>query len=220
MAVYAVVPVKNLAVTKRRLSTVFTPQERKTLTLAMLKDVLNALKVATIDQVVVVGEDSQVQELAEKFGASYLAANGASLNAAVEAAEAWCVTKGAGSVLVLPADVPLITSKDINCLLQLGNGGGSAVVLSPSQNWGTNALYQTPPNLIPACFGPKSFLNHIREAYQRGISVRLHFSYELATDVDSAEDLKKLFDIENSTVCSQVLGQMTRSSARVNKYFC
>ncbi len=43
MLVYAVVPVKGLGVSKERLSTVLSPQERKELTLAMLEDVLTAL---------------------------------------------------------------------------------------------------------------------------------------------------------------------------------
>ena len=219
LAVYAVVPVKNLTVSKRRLSTVFTPLERRQLTLAMLEDVLNAVKTSVVDKIVVIGEDDQVQEMASKFGASFLWAKGASLNPAIEEATSWSVKDGAKSILVLPADVPLLNAKDLNRILELGMHGGSAVVLSPSQNWGTNALYQNPPQLIPACFGPKSFLSHIQEAYRKGISVRLHFSSGLATDIDSAEDLKKIFETENSTVCKQVLQQITRSNARANEFF-
>jgi 2-phospho-L-lactate/phosphoenolpyruvate guanylyltransferase len=212
LAVYAVVPVKTLADSKRRLSAVFTPQERKELTLAMLEDVLNALQSSVVDETVIVGEDLAVEQVAKKFGASYLSANGASLNSAIEEATSWCMKKGSESVLVLPADVPLLDAKDINRIVELGKGGGLAVVLSPSQNWGTNALYQNPPKMIPACFGPKSFLNHIREAYCKGISVRLHFSSGLATDIDSAEDLEKLFETENKTVSRRVLEQITKSS--------
>jgi 2-phospho-L-lactate/phosphoenolpyruvate guanylyltransferase len=218
VAVYAVVPVKNLADSKRRLSEVFTPQERKELTLAMLEDVLNALQASVVDEIVVVGEDSAVEQTAKKFGSSYLSANGASLNPAIEEATSWCKKKGSESVLVLPADVPLLDAKDINRIVELGVGG-SAVVLSPSKNWGTNALYQNPLKQIPACFGPKSFLSHIQEAYCKGISVRLHFSPGLATDIDSAEDLKKLFEAKNSTVCRRVLEELSVKSKRARDYF-
>lgn len=218
MSVYAVVPVKNLAVSKRRLSTVFSPLERRQLTLAMLEDVLNALTASVVDKIVVIGEDDQVQEMASKFGASFLWANGASLNPAIEEAISWSVQDGAKSILVVPADVPLLMAKDLNRILELGMNGGSAVVLSPSQNWGTNALYQNPPQLIPACFGPKSFLSHIQEAYRKGISVRLHFSSGLATDIDSVEDLKKLFVAENSTVCRKVLEQIILSNAAASEF--
>ena len=208
MAIYAIIPVKKLAESKTRLSLVFTPQERSMFTLTMLEDVLNALKGSSVDKIVVVAEDSQVKQTASKFGASYRFANGAKLNSAVEETTLYCLKKGAQSVLVLPADVPLIESEEINRLIQLGDGGNSAVVLSPSHDWGTNALYQHPPKLIPACFGPGSFLNHIREAFQNGLCVRLHFSSNLATDIDSAEDLKKLFEIQNSTKSKRFLEQI------------
>ena len=218
MAVYAVVPVKKLADSKKRLSTVFTPQERKMLTIAMLEDVLCALKASKVDQVLVTGEDLQVEQTAEKFGAFYLAANGAGLNPAIETAVSWCKKQGAASVLVLPADIPLLATRDLNRILELGNGGDSAVVLSPSRSWGTNALYQNPPKLIPACFGPKSFVNHIREAYQKGVSVRLHFSSGLSADIDDASDLKKLFETENKSVCKRVLEQIVASNVSARNF--
>ncbi len=207
MSVYAVVPVKNLAASKCRLSEVFTPQERKLLTLAMLEDVLNAIQMSIADKILVVAEDLEVQQKAEKFAASYLSASQAGLNTTIEEATSWCMRKSAASVLVLPADIPLVTAKEIDCVIELGSGG-PAVVLSPSQNWGTNALYQNPPRLISACFGPGSFLKHIQEAYSRGVSVRLHFSAGIAIDIDSAQDLTKLTEIPNATLSRQFIDQV------------
>jgi 2-phospho-L-lactate guanylyltransferase len=207
MTVYAVVPVKKLGVTKRRLSRVLTPQQRQQLTLAMLQDVLTAIKRSKVDVSVVIGEDDAVRELAKKFGTSYLSANDADLNGAIENAQDWCLKNGASSVLVLPADLPLLEVEDINRILELG-AGDSAVVLSPSRDWGTTALFQNPPKQIPACFGPQSFMRHIKEAYQRGVSVRLHFSHNLAADVDCARDLKKVFQAKQTTVTKQVLEQI------------
>jgi 2-phospho-L-lactate/phosphoenolpyruvate guanylyltransferase len=218
LTLYAVVPVKNLGVSKRRLSAVFTPQERKQLTLAMLEDVLAALKASVVNKILVIGEDPQVQQTAEKSGAAYLSTTKVGLNPAIEEAVDWCVEHSAGSVLVLPADVPFVIAKDINRVVELGVGN-CAVVLSPSSNWGTNALFQHPPKLIPACFGSQSFLAHICEAYRRGISVRLHFSAGLATDIDSAEDLRKVFEVDNATECRRVLEQITRNSSKAMDFF-
>jgi 2-phospho-L-lactate/phosphoenolpyruvate guanylyltransferase len=217
LALYAVVPVKNLKTSKRRLSAVLTPQERKQLTLAMLEDVLTAVKASIVNKIVVIGEDVEVQEVAERFGASYLSAAKDGLNLAIEEATSWCIQHNAESVLVLPADIPLITTKEVDRIVELGKGK-CAVVLSPSGNWGTNALYQCPPKLIPACFGSKSFIEHIREAYTKGISVRLHFSTGLATDIDSAEDLCKLFEVKNSTVCRRVLEQIALNSKKAQVF--
>jgi 2-phospho-L-lactate guanylyltransferase len=208
LTIYAVVPVKNLADSKRRLSPVLSPQERRKLTLAMLEDVLAAVKAAKMDKVVVTGEDTEVQATAEKFGTAYLPANGLKLNPAIEAASEWCAKRGADSVLVVPADTPLLKAKNINRIIHLGNGGGKAVVLSPSGTWGTNAMYQNPASLVPACFGPKSFIRHIQEAYECHASARLYFSPETALDIDSAGDLKKLFSAKSQTVSKRTLQEI------------
>jgi len=211
--VYAIVPVKNLGASKQRLSEIFNPQERTLLTIAMLEDVLSALKKSVVDKVVVVGENSEVNQEAKKFGAYYLSGCQVGLNPAVEEASTWCADKGASSILVLPADIPLVTAQDINQIID-PRFGEPLVVLSPSQNWGTNALYQNPPKLIPACFGPKSFMNQIKEAYIRKALVRVHFSTEFATDIDSVIDLKILLKAETDSACKRVLEQITRDNSR------
>ena len=57
MVVYAIVPVKRIGVSKRRLSESLSPQERKSLTVAMLEDVLKALKASVVTKVLVVSND-------------------------------------------------------------------------------------------------------------------------------------------------------------------
>ncbi len=217
MVIFAVVPVKNLEASKRRLSTVFNPRQRKELTIAMLEDVLRALKSSTVNETVVVGEDEEVRNTAQKLNASYIASTHSGLNPAIEEASSYSLTKNASSILILPADIPLLNSKEINRILELGQGN-SAVVLSPSHNWGTNALYENPPKQIPTCFGPKSFLKHIKEAYLKGVSVRLYFSPGTSIDIDSARDLRKLLQIENTTICKQVLEQIISQNQRAREY--
>ena len=207
MAVFAVVPVKRLSVSKRRLSGVLNPRERKVLTLAMLEDVLSALKSSVVQNVVVVSTDPLVYQVAVKFGVSYSSVAGGGLNAAVGEATEWCVKRGAGSVLLLPADIPMLSFKDVNSIVALGIET-SSVVLSPSLNGGTNALFQNPPNLIPACFGPKSFAKHVKEAHHKSLRVRFYCSVGIVADVDLAEDLKRLLDIQNSTRSRRFLEQV------------
>ena len=70
MYVYAVVPVKSLGASKKRLSPVLSPQERGQLTLAMLEDVLSALQTSIVNDTVVVSDDLDVHDIAGKFGAN------------------------------------------------------------------------------------------------------------------------------------------------------
>ena len=135
----------------------------------MLEDVLNALQTSTIDKTVIVSNDYSLRDFAEKFNAAHVVQKITGLNSAVEEATEWCMGKGAHSVLVLPADIPLLSSEDVNTMVELGGCEGQTVVLSRSYDGGTNALLQTPPNLIHACFGPQKLLEHIEEAKRKGI---------------------------------------------------
>jgi len=207
MTVFAVVPVKGLDASKKRLSSVLGQHERRLLTEAMLEDVLAALKASIVEHVLVVSGDSGVEQVAEKFGFSFLLGSRAGLNFAIGEATEWCVRKGAGSVLVLPADIPLVSCNDINRIIELGSKSTS-VVLSPSNDGGTNLLFRNPANLIPPCFGRRSFLRHFRKANSRGATVKYYSSLGTVLDIDSADDLKKLIQKEKNTICAKVLEQL------------
>lgn len=207
MSVYAVVPVKSLGVSKKRLSSVLSPQERRQLTLAMLEDVLNALETSTVDKIVVVTNDSSVNDFVGKFGATYLAQKTSGLNSAIEEATEWCVQQGAEAILILPADIPLLSPVEVDRIVGLGNCEKQTVVLSSSYNDGTNALFQSPPNLIRASFGARSFIKHLKEAQGKGFSVRLYYSAKMAADIDSADDLGNFLRMESNTACRRVLVQ-------------
>jgi 2-phospho-L-lactate guanylyltransferase len=217
MSVFAVVPVKNLSISKRRLSSVFSPQERSLLTLAMLQDVLKALQQSVVDDIVVIGNDDVVKGMADKFGAFYIEANQDGLNPAIEEAVGWCVREQADWVLVLPADIPLLTSNDVNQIVELGVSAAS-MVLSPSNDGGTNALFQSIPTLVSACFGPKSFAAHVEEAHRKGVKVRFYSSLNIGNDIDCAEDFKKLLVVKNSTLCREVLEQISLRNLKVSEY--
>lgn len=204
MVVYAIVPVKRLGVSKRRLSKSLSLQERKALTVAMLEDVLIALKTSTIEKVLVVSNDPKVRSIAEKFDADFFSPFRKGLNCAVEEAFAWCIRNKADSVLVLPSDIPLITSKDVNTIVKLGSEG-CRVVLVPSRDGGTNAFFQCPPHLIRACFGPESFSKHVQEACSKDICIKFYYSLGVGLDIDCAADLEVLKEVLNPTQSKKVL---------------
>jgi 2-phospho-L-lactate guanylyltransferase len=207
MSVYAVVAVRGLGAPKKRLSSVLNLEERKELTLAMLEDVLTALQGSAVDKIVVVTADSELCEFAGKFNAAPLMQKTSGLNAAVKEATEYCVENGAQAVLVLPADIPLLSTADVDAIVRLGKDSGHSVVLSQSYDGGTNALFQTPPNLIHTYFGRKSFSKHLNEAKKKGVCLKLHYSERLMTDIDSEEDLGKLLKTEGETACRRVLDQ-------------
>lgn len=204
MGVFAIVPVKRIGVSKRRLSQSLSTQERKALTVAMLEDVLRALKTSNVSKVLVVSNDPNVHPIADQFGVFFFSPVRKGLNSAVEEAFIWCMKNKADSVLVLPADIPLISSKDINAILLLGSYE-RRVVLVPSRDWGTNAFFQCPPYLVHACFGPDSFKKHVNEAVSKGACIKYYYSLGAGLDIDSVDDLKVLLKTENNTLSKQVL---------------
>jgi len=217
VAVFAVVPIKSLEVSKRRLSDVFSPQERSLLTLAMLEDVLRALQASTVDEIVVIGSDDVVQRVADRFGVFYLEASQDGLNLAIKEAIAWCVKEQADWVLVLPADVAVLRPGDVNKIIEFGVDA-SSVVLSPSCDGGTNALFQSISDQVEPCFGPCSFAVHSQEAKSKGLRVRFYGSFNILHDVDSIVDLKKILEIENNTLCREALEQIMLRNQTAKKY--
>ncbi len=148
-----------------------------------------------------------MRDVAGKFGASHISEKNHGLNSAIDEATEWCIQKGAEAVLVLPADIPLLSTADVDKIVELGSDNDPTVVLSCSGDGGTNVLFQSPPNLIHAAFGPRSFEKHAKEAYSKGLTLKLYQSRSVAMDIDSAQDLSKLLKSECTTACRQVLNQ-------------
>jgi len=186
---FAIIPVKNLDVTKSRLSPLLSSSERGCFVLKMLEDVLKATKsTPQIRQTVVVGADSETVKVAKSFGAVSLAEVPLGLNEAIFEAVKWCAQKGAESALILPADIPLVTPTDLNEILSLGKE--NALVISPSRDGeGTNALLLKPPNCIKLFYGLRSFQRHVKEASMRKLRFCTFESPRIGLDVDTVEDL-------------------------------
>ena len=207
MKVFAVVFAEESGKSKRGLSAAFSPEERGLLSAAMLEDVLVALTSSLVREVAVVGTDSSVRQVVDYCGVSFISQERISLASAMGKIIAWGTEKKADAVLMLPANIPLISSSDIDRIVELGSEVPS-VVLSPSIKDGTNAIFLNPSNLIPVQFGPNSFFNLVKEAIDKDVALRFYSSREIALDMDSEEDLCKLLEIKNNTVSKRAFEQV------------
>lgn len=175
----------------------------------MLKDVLTAVKCSKVNKIVVVASNQKVKNITKKVGATYLEEKTGNLNASLNKAIEWSSLNGAKSVLILPADIPLVTVKEINEIINLGSKPPFVVVAS-SHNMGTNALFQNPPTLISPRFGPNSFKKHQKEVTEKGISPIVYQSEGLLLDIDLPEDLDKLLKTEKRTATRKVLAEIRK----------
>jgi len=191
----AIIPVKQLDKAKTRLSSLLSNNERREFCLEMLEDVLVAVTTSKCSRwTVVVSADPTVLQVAKRFGVFSLIESRLGLNQAVSEAIDWCVQNGAKSTLILPADIPSVTPRDLAKIFSLDKE--AAMVISPSRSEdGTNALLLTPPNILPTFYGKHSFQRYIIEASKRAISFRTIKLPRIALDIDTVEDLAEFVKI-------------------------
>jgi len=142
VTVYTITPVKRLDRGKARLAEVLNLDLRIELSLSMLQDVLKAIASArSISEGVVVSSDEDVLGLAADTGFTTLKEESQrGVNEAVEVATRYCLSRDASSTLVLPADIPLVTSRDINGIVEASNPAPSVVITPSLRMDGTNAF--------------------------------------------------------------------------------
>lgn len=193
LSIHAIVPMKDLSISKSRLAMRLPPPERRALALSMFKAVVMTLCAATsaLQRVDVVSRDPLVLNIAAQCGARPLCDPTHDLNAALDIARTAACCAGATALLVVPADVPLITPADIAALVErLHQSAPNGCVLAPNQDEsGTNALGMTLPGEMPFLFGAGSFARHREAAHQLGLQVQIYRSPTLAMDIDTPADL-------------------------------
>lgn len=186
----ALVPVKQLAASKSRLFAEHAEAARRALAVAMLKDVVAALRATPrVDRVVVATPDEEVAEVARAAGAEALVRDDPGLNEALDAA-AQALARGEEPLLVVLGDVAGALPSDLECLFEaLDELGGRGAVLSPSSDGGSSALLRAPHDVIPSCFGPDSAKRHREAAHARSVPYREVALPSLALDLDVPDDI-------------------------------
>jgi 2-phospho-L-lactate guanylyltransferase len=192
MTLWAIVPVKPLRRSKSRLSDVLSSEERTALSREMLIHTLGVLgEVSQIERMLVISRDSQALALARDHGARTVTERGTpELNPALIRATLLAMGYGISSVLVLPADLPLLRKEDIERLIALADEPPVVVIAPDRHGEGTNALLSSPPGLIEYDFGPHSFQNHVARAEAAGAKVRICELPTLELDLDVPDDLE------------------------------
>ncbi|MBT3322855.1 MAG: 2-phospho-L-lactate guanylyltransferase [Anaerolineae bacterium] len=193
MTIWAIVPVKPLRRGKSRLAETLTEDERAELNRQLLAHTLKTLKkTPKISEVLVVSRDPKALAIAHDHEARTIRENGSpSLNTALERATAVVKMHGAKSVLVLPADLPLISQIDIEKLLSAVNGGKRVVVITPDRHKnGTNALFLSPIGVIEYDYGVNSFERHCELARKAGARLEVCELPSIELDLDLPEDLE------------------------------
>ncbi len=193
MKATAILPVKRFAEAKQRLAGGMGASHRAELAAAMLEDALEAIAATrSIERTIVVTGDPRATEIAAARGAAVLpdpdagGHSGAAL-AGIERA----IELGAGGVVLLPIDCPLLAPRELERLLT-GMPEHYVAVVPDRHGTGTNALALAPPDAIEPSFGEGSCARHIGLAREAGVPYAIEELPSLALDLDTPADVVAL----------------------------
>lgn len=203
----AVVLQKPTYTSKTRLKGGLSVQERACLVQAMLSDVLSQLShVHSLDTFGVVTRDPDAIRITHAFGGQVFyekVVNG--MNNAVREVKALLEPR-VTQMLVLPADIPLISAEEVDALLRQAENF-SVTIVPCRRMTGTNGLILSPPQAMATAFGPNSMKKHCQIACDLGLNYTVSQMPSLSCDIDTMEDLRLVNRIGYGTLTKQFISQ-------------
>ena len=187
MTIDLLVPLKRLDYAKTRLAGVLDPPTRVRVMRALLDHTLEQVK--PLGAVTLVSSATEAAGIAAAHGIAHFDDRGLPWNDALAAAISEVVTGDA--VAIVSADVPLVTTADVEQLVaQLS---GSSAVIARATDAGTNAVAMRPAGAMPTTFGVKgSAARHAELAAEAGLTAAVVDIEGLAHDLDTAADLEEV----------------------------
>ena len=192
MTLWAIVPVKPLRRGKSRLAGALSENERVELNRLLLERTLRTLiELKEVEEVLVVSRNFFALAIARDLGARTVQEDGApTLNTALKRATVVAQVYASRGVLVIPADLPLLSQDDILTLLARATDPPVIVIAPDRHQKGTNALLLSPADIIEYDFGQDSFKRHCERARKAGARLEVVDLPSLGLDLDLPEDLE------------------------------
>ena len=192
MTIEAVVALKTLSQSKRRLSAVLNDEQRSDLVEAMAQDVLSCLmRHPEIDAVHVVCGEGWMRDVLPEGPLIVWQESESHEHGLIAAHEMVAVRTGAERLLFIHADLPFLGQEDISAVIAASLDHHA--VFSPDfTETGTNAVLRWRHQSLPLCFGEDSFARHQQAAKASGTPWRVLRAQGVARDVDEPKDLDRL----------------------------
>ena len=164
MTIEAVVALKTLSKSKRRLSAVLNDEQRSDLVEAMAQDVLSCLmRHPEIDAVHVVCGEGWTRDVFPEGPLVVWQEVGSREHGLIAAYEMVAARTGAERLLFIHADLPFLGQEDISAVISASLDHHA--VFSPDfTETGTNAVLRWRHQSLPLCFGEDSFARHQQAA--------------------------------------------------------
>lgn len=198
---WAIVPLKSPQAAKSRLSGVLSADARRSLFFELAQRVIDALHATPgITRVAVVTASEEVEPFARRLGAEVLRqprddGTASAFAFAIEQLRPRALDR----VLMIAADLPLVTPASLRRLVAAADAGAAIVLAPDRERVGTNAMLCAPPDAIAPCFGVDSFPRHLAAAEAKGLSAWVLQLDELSLDLDVAADLDHLRQLREAS---------------------
>jgi 2-phospho-L-lactate/phosphoenolpyruvate guanylyltransferase len=189
--IIAIVPVGHLDGAKSRLGAVLDAEERYALVRRLATATIAAVTGSTnLSETLVITPDDAARALALDAGARPILQRSVGLNAGLREARDEATAAGADAILIVPIDLPRITTDAIDeIVLRMLAAAPPIVGIVPDRHGrGTNALYLSPPDVIDLQFGGDSRAAHVAGGHEQGATV-IELTGPLADDLDTPDDL-------------------------------
>lgn len=199
MSLWAIIPIKPLRRGKSRLATVLSEKEREQLNQALFIKTIKCLKeIKEIDQILVVSYDPTALTISRDYGVKTIQeSHNTNINKALRKGTMAAKAFNISSLLIIPADLPLIEPEAVRQLLEK-TGNPPEIVITPDRRMnGTNVLYISPIGILDYDFGQWSFRKHIEQAERKKIRVEIYNNDKLSFDLDIPEDLERLREVDH-----------------------
>lgn len=217
-AIWAIVPLKGLERAKQRLASVLSAEERRSLMLAMARDVLSALARSTrLAGTLIVSRTPEADALAQAFGTERFAERpDADLSEALTQAASYLHDQlGAAGVFIVPADIPLLRADEVDAAIAQHI---RVTIMPDDEAVGTNGLILTPGDTMKLLFDGRSFQPHLESARLAGLDPSVFPMPGFALDIDTPQDLATLLKDGRNTQTSTYLDKSGIAARLANNH--
>ncbi len=192
------IPMRSLSEGKTRLSNLLSSNKREKLIKLLFTQLLKKLKSLKnqfpliFSDILVITPCEEVEKISKDFHVHVLKEQNLNgLNSAVNKGMCWSSENLYDSCLILPGDIIDPETEDIKKILEMGKKSTDSMVICPSTDFGTNALFLSLPTRLNFKFGPNSFYEHQKEAKKSSIRSIIAPVDSLKDDLDTGKDLEK-----------------------------
>jgi 2-phospho-L-lactate guanylyltransferase len=206
-----VIPVKSLREGKSRLAEVLPADDRHELNSRLLTHTLDQVAhLVDIADVYVVSKSPDI--LAEAALRGFTAcpeSDLCELNSAVALGASQATARGAAEIMVLPIDLPWLSSSRLRDLVDEFRAECDALIIADRAGDGTNVLLWRPIETARFHYGASSAVKHADAAKNLGYRVVMRQDRYLSFDLDTPQDLQ-IWSSSETPLLPLVTRQVTR----------